>query len=126
MRTRFASFVMVSPAPHFGLNRIRFASVSELGAQAGPKMARFGTEVGSRHHTLRPTDESREPPKRFAPQAHRANPFRNPGLPSFDGGRTWAKTAWIGLVGLVPLLTGIFGFCPIYRILGLRTSSTHG
>lgn len=33
---------------------------------------------------------------------------------------------WIGLVGLVPLLTGIFGFCPIYRLLGLRTSSTHG
>jgi hypothetical protein len=34
--------------------------------------------------------------------------------------------SWIGLVGLVPLLTGIFGFCPIYRLVGIRTSSTHG
>ena len=34
--------------------------------------------------------------------------------------------SWIGLVGLVPLLTGLFGFCPIYRLIGIRTSSTHG
>ncbi len=26
-----------------------------------------------------------------------------------------------GLLGLVPLLTGAAGFCPIYRVLGLRT-----
>ena len=26
-----------------------------------------------------------------------------------------------GLLGLVPLLTGAVGFCPIYRVLGLRT-----
>jgi hypothetical protein len=31
-------------------------------------------------------------------------------------------TLW-GLVGLVPLLTGIFGFCPVYRLLGIRTCS---
>jgi len=30
------------------------------------------------------------------------------------------KTLW-GLVGLVPLLTGAVGFCPIYRLLGLAT-----
>jgi hypothetical protein len=26
---------------------------------------------------------------------------------------------WIGLVGLVPLLTGVFGFCPLYRLIGI-------
>jgi hypothetical protein len=30
------------------------------------------------------------------------------------------KTAW-GLLGLVPLLTGIVGSCPIYRLLGIDT-----
>ena len=29
-------------------------------------------------------------------------------------------TPW-GLVGLVPLLTGLVGFCPLYRIFGLST-----
>lgn len=28
---------------------------------------------------------------------------------------------WWGLVGLVPLLTGLFGFCPLYTLLGLNT-----
>jgi len=28
---------------------------------------------------------------------------------------------WWGFVGLVPLLTGIFGFCPLYTLLGIRT-----
>ncbi len=27
----------------------------------------------------------------------------------------------LGLVGLVPLGTGIFGFCPLYRLVGLDT-----
>jgi hypothetical protein len=26
-----------------------------------------------------------------------------------------------GLVGLVPLLTGLLGFCPAYSMLGIRT-----
>jgi hypothetical protein len=26
-----------------------------------------------------------------------------------------------GLVGLVPLLTGVVGFCPLYRLVGLST-----
>jgi hypothetical protein len=30
------------------------------------------------------------------------------------------KTLW-GLVGLVPLLTGTVGFCPLYRVFGLST-----
>ena len=29
----------------------------------------------------------------------------------------------VGLVGLVPLLTGIVGSCPIYSILGISTCS---
>ena len=30
------------------------------------------------------------------------------------------RTAW-GLVGIVPLLTGIAGFCPLYRVFGFST-----
>lgn len=30
------------------------------------------------------------------------------------------QTPW-GWVGLVPLLTGIFGFCPAYKLLGINT-----
>lgn len=29
-------------------------------------------------------------------------------------------TAW-GWIGLVPLATGIFGFCPLYRVVGIDT-----
>jgi len=29
--------------------------------------------------------------------------------------------SWFGLVGIVPLLTGIVGYCPLYGLLGLRT-----
>jgi len=32
-----------------------------------------------------------------------------------------AQSAW-GLVGLIPLFTGIFGFCPVYKTLGLSTN----
>jgi hypothetical protein len=28
---------------------------------------------------------------------------------------------WLGLVGLVPLATGIVGFCPLYPAIGVRT-----
>ena len=28
---------------------------------------------------------------------------------------------WIGWVGVVPLLTGLFNFCPFYPLLGLNT-----
>lgn len=30
------------------------------------------------------------------------------------------QSLW-GLVGLIPLLTGLVGFCPLYRVLGLNT-----
>ena len=30
------------------------------------------------------------------------------------------QTLW-GLVGVVPLLTGLVGYCPAYSLLGLRT-----
>jgi hypothetical protein len=30
------------------------------------------------------------------------------------------QSLW-GLVGAVPLVTGLVGFCPAYRLLGLRT-----
>lgn len=32
------------------------------------------------------------------------------------------RTLW-GLLGLVPLLTGLVGFCPLYRVLGISTCS---
>jgi hypothetical protein len=28
---------------------------------------------------------------------------------------------WLGLIGLVPLLTGLFGYCPLYAVLGFDT-----
>lgn len=28
---------------------------------------------------------------------------------------------WIGLFGIVPLVTGLVGFCPLYSILGINT-----
>ena len=28
---------------------------------------------------------------------------------------------WLGLIGLVPLLTATMGFCPLYALLGIRT-----
>jgi len=30
------------------------------------------------------------------------------------------QTIW-GWVGLVPLFTGIFGFCPLYKVIGLNS-----
>jgi hypothetical protein len=33
------------------------------------------------------------------------------------------QTAW-GWIGIVPLLTGITGFCPLYRILGWNFCKT--
>jgi len=28
---------------------------------------------------------------------------------------------WFGLIGLVPLFTGLFGYCPAYRLIGMNT-----
>jgi Protein of unknown function (DUF2892) len=30
---------------------------------------------------------------------------------------------WLGLIGLVPLATGILGNCPVYTVLGMNTCS---
>jgi len=30
-------------------------------------------------------------------------------------------TRWWGLIGIVPLATGLFGFCPAYRLFGLSS-----
>ncbi|MEQ9333730.1 DUF2892 domain-containing protein [Thalassobaculum sp.] len=29
--------------------------------------------------------------------------------------------AWLGWIGVIPILTGILGFCPAYRLIGLST-----
>jgi hypothetical protein len=31
---------------------------------------------------------------------------------------------WVGLAGVVLLLTAAFSFCPLYRVLGINTSPT--
>ena len=28
---------------------------------------------------------------------------------------------WFALIGFVPLITGLAGYCPVYSLLGLRT-----
>lgn len=33
------------------------------------------------------------------------------------------QTAW-GWLGLVPLLTGLINFCPLYKLLGINTLSS--
>lgn len=33
------------------------------------------------------------------------------------------QTPW-GYLGLVPLVTGIVGFCPLYRVVGINTCPT--
>lgn len=30
----------------------------------------------------------------------------------------------VGIVGLVPLLTGLVGWCPLYSVFGIRTTGT--
>ena len=37
-------------------------------------------------------------------------------LIAFEGPRT----AW-GYIGLVPLITGLFGYCPLYRVIGRKS-----
>ena len=33
---------------------------------------------------------------------------------------------WIGLIGLVPLLTGLAGSCPAYSLFGIKTCRARG
>jgi hypothetical protein len=30
--------------------------------------------------------------------------------------------SWIGWIGIVPILTALVGFCPLYALLGISTS----
>lgn len=32
----------------------------------------------------------------------------------------------VGLLGLVPLLTGLLGWCPLYSVFGVCTNRAHG
>lgn len=32
----------------------------------------------------------------------------------------------VGIVALVPLLSGLSGWCPLYSLVGFRTNKTHG
>lgn len=34
------------------------------------------------------------------------------------------QSPW-GWLGLIPLLTGLLRFCPLYSVLGVRTCATH-
>lgn len=29
---------------------------------------------------------------------------------------------WIGLIGIIPLVTGLVNYCPIYALLGIHTN----
>lgn len=33
------------------------------------------------------------------------------------------QTPW-GLIGVIPLVTGLVGFCPLYRLVGINTCRT--
>ncbi|HXV07141.1 MAG TPA: DUF2892 domain-containing protein [Burkholderiales bacterium] len=33
---------------------------------------------------------------------------------------------WFGLIGLVPLATAVFGYCPLYAVLGMNTCPAGG
>ena len=33
---------------------------------------------------------------------------------------------WFALIGFVPLITGLVGYCPMYSLLGLRTCAAAG
>lgn len=33
------------------------------------------------------------------------------------------ESVW-GWIGIVPLLTGLVGFCPIYKLFGIKTNNT--
>ncbi|WP_292002314.1 DUF2892 domain-containing protein [Chlorobium sp.] len=32
--------------------------------------------------------------------------------------------SWLGAIGLIPLLTAGIGFCPLYKVLGIKTCSS--
>ncbi len=32
---------------------------------------------------------------------------------------------WLGLIGIVPLVTALVGWCPAYALIGVKTNSAH-
>jgi Na+/proline symporter len=40
---------------------------------------------------------------------------------AFQDGLSIQGWHWLGLIGIVPILTAFFGFCPAYTILGIST-----
>lgn len=36
-------------------------------------------------------------------------------------GAGWYYGSWLGLIGLVPLVTAFAGWCPLYRLVGVST-----
>lgn len=33
--------------------------------------------------------------------------------------------SWLGVIGVVPLATGIIRFCPLYKLIGISTCEMH-
>lgn len=31
---------------------------------------------------------------------------------------------WVGWIGVIPLLTAVFGYCPLYSLIGVKTCAT--
>lgn len=47
------------------------------------------------------------------------------GLAIIGGIWIWfAGERWLALVGIIPILTGIGGWCPVYETLGMTTDTT--
>ena len=42
----------------------------------------------------------------------------------FFGEQIIGQNLVYGWIGVIPLITGIFKFCPVYTVLGLKTCST--
>jgi hypothetical protein len=38
-----------------------------------------------------------------------------------DAGNAPASGIWWGWIGVIPLATAFFGYCPLYRLLGIST-----
>jgi len=35
-----------------------------------------------------------------------------------------SKSWWLVIIGLLPLITGLIGYCPLYTLLGISTCKT--
>lgn len=36
----------------------------------------------------------------------------------------FGPSRWLGLIGFVLVFTGVVGFCPLYRLVGIHTTKT--